>query len=143
MKQNPIVKNNLLNYIEGKDCNAVYDGHTYMPFLLGHSYASCFQHLHDFEPAPRNHWVPHYGVFSKFYFGRMMKSSLAAGSSYAGFKKHHGPPYEKWSAEYDALEHNEYLISKGIKPEEVRHPAAQARLEAGEHNSPLGHAEHH
>jgi hypothetical protein len=90
-----------------------------------------------------NHYVPHYGVFSKFYFGRMMKSSLAAGTNYSGFKKHHGPPYGYFSAEYDNLEHNEYLISKGIKPEEVRHPAANARIEAGEHNSPLAHAEHH
>lgn len=124
MNQCPIVKNNMLNYLQGKDCNAVYDGATFMPFLLGHSYASSFQHLHDFEPAAMNHYVPHYGVFSKFYFGRMMKSSLAAGTNYSGFKKHHGPPYGYFSAEYDNLEHNEYLISKGIKPEEVRHPAA-------------------
>jgi len=101
----------MLRYLDGKDCNGIYDGATFMPFLLGHSYASNFQHLHDFEPMQMNHYVPHYG-------------------------KH-------WSATYDELEHNEYLLSKGIKPEEVRHPAAQARHESGEHHSLLAHAEHH
>ena len=58
MAQNPIVKNNMLRYLQGKEINGIYDGYTFMPFLLGHSYASNFQHLHDFEPAPMNHWVP-------------------------------------------------------------------------------------
>lgn len=42
MAQNPIVKNNLIRFLDGKECNGIYDGYTYMPFLLGHSYASNF-----------------------------------------------------------------------------------------------------
>ncbi len=40
--QNPVVKNNLIRFLQGKDSNAIYDGYTYMPFLLGNSYASNF-----------------------------------------------------------------------------------------------------
>ena len=58
MAQNPIVKNNVLRFLQGKEINGIYDGYTFMPFLLGHSYASNFQHLHDYEPATMNHWVP-------------------------------------------------------------------------------------
>jgi hypothetical protein len=56
--------------MEGKELNAIYDGYTYMPFYLGHSYASNFQHYHDYEPHALNHAIPHYGIFSYWYFGR-------------------------------------------------------------------------
>ena len=72
--QNPVIKHNLKNYMEGKELNAVYDGYTFMPLILGHSYATSFQHYYDYEPHWKNHVVPHYGAFSKFYFGRMLKS---------------------------------------------------------------------
>ena len=132
MAQEPIVKNNVLRFLQGKDVNGIYNGYSWMPFYLGHSQASNFQHLHDFEPAPMNHYVPHYGVFSRFYFGRMMKSQLGAANNYGGIKKDHGPPYGKFSAEYDELEHNEYLKSNQVPLEEVRHPSATARLQASE-----------
>lgn len=128
MAQNPIVKNNVLNYVHGKDCNAIYDGYTFMPFYVGHSYASNFQHLHDFEPAPMNHWVPQYGVFARAYFGRMLKSQQGQGEKYGNFKKTHGPPHYSYAATYDDLEHNEILQKHGVAPEEVRHPSAQARI---------------
>ena len=40
--QCPIIKHNLKNFLEGKELNGIYDGYTYMPFLLGHSYSTCF-----------------------------------------------------------------------------------------------------
>lgn len=40
--QCPIVKHNLKNFLDGRELNGIYDGYTYMPFYLGHSYASCF-----------------------------------------------------------------------------------------------------
>jgi sulfide:quinone oxidoreductase len=66
--QVPVVKHNLLNFMAGAELNGIYDGYTYMPFYLGHSNANCFQHLYDYEPAPMNHWVPNYGLFSEMYF---------------------------------------------------------------------------
>lgn len=68
--QEPIVKNNVLNFMHGKEVNGIWDGYTWMPFYLGHSYASSFSHTHDFEPATYNHMVPNYGIFSRMYFGR-------------------------------------------------------------------------
>ena len=97
MAQNPVVKNNILRYIEGKDVNGVYDGFSYQPLLLGVNYATCFQHLHDYEAAPKNHWVPHYGVFSQRYFHYMMKSEMSSSVAYTSFAKNHGPPYKYFS----------------------------------------------
>lgn len=40
--QSPIVKNNLKAFLAGKELNGVYDGYSYLPFLLGHSNMTCF-----------------------------------------------------------------------------------------------------
>lgn len=91
--------------------------------MSGHSYASSFSHLHDFEPAPTNHACPHYGIFGKSYNYWVVKGSTqSAAKKYTA--KDHGPPSYRYSPELDALEHNEILQEKGIAPEEVRHPAA-------------------
>ena len=128
--QNPVIKNNLLQFMQGKDCNAIYNGYSFLPFLTGHSYASSFQHYHDFEPAPLNHVVSHYGIFGNIYYNRMINNQQKIGEKYGSYKKNHGPPHWHYPATFDALEHNEYLASKGIEPSEVRHPARQARLDA-------------
>lgn len=79
--------------MEGKELNAIYNGYTFMPFILGHSYASNFQHFYDYEAAPLNHAVPQYGIFARWYFGRVMKSQMQMGEKFTSFKKSHGPPY--------------------------------------------------
>ena len=126
--QNPIVKHNVLSYLEGKECNAIYDGYQYMPFYLGTTYGAGFSHLHDFEPAPTNDSVPHYGIFSNLYFNYMMGNQQKMGEKYTSFAKNQGPPHYHYPANYDALEHNEYLQSRQIELDEVRHPNAQKRL---------------
>ena len=74
IQQNPIVKHNVLQYLHGEECNAIYDGYQYMPAYLGTTYGAGFSHLHDFEPAPKNDSVPHYGIFSNLYFNYMMSN---------------------------------------------------------------------
>uniref|UniRef100_A0A7S3SDH7 Uncharacterized protein n=1 Tax=Strombidinopsis acuminata TaxID=141414 RepID=A0A7S3SDH7_9SPIT len=126
MAQNPIIKHNLLQFMDGKDTNAIYDGYTFMPLILGQNYATSFQHLHDYEPHSMNHAVPHYGIFSNIYFGRMMSSGVKASNAYTGFKKTYGPPHYRYRASFDPLESNEVLQHKGLTPEDVRHPNARA-----------------
>lgn len=106
--------------MEGKELNAIYDGYTFLPLFLGHSYATSFSHTYDFEPHFRNHFVPHHGIFSKIYFGRMLKSTLAADEKYSSFKKTHGPPYYHFNPRYMPLEHNDYLLKKGVDLDQVR-----------------------
>ena len=56
--------------MDGQELNAIYDGYSYMPLLLSHSNMIGLSHLWDYEPATNNHWVPSYGLFAKWYFGR-------------------------------------------------------------------------
>ena len=124
--QNPVVKHNLLNFMEGKELNAIYNGYSYMPFYLSHSNANCFQHLYDYEPAKNNHWVPSYGLFSQAYFTRQIKQNLALGKAYTSFHKNHGPPHNHFNQQFDPLENNEYLIEKGVDVEALRSIHANA-----------------
>jgi len=107
--------------MHGKDLNAIYDGYSFLPFYLGHTYASSFQHYLDFEPAPKNHMVPHYGIFSRFYFGRLMKSSVGSAEKYSSFKKTSGPPYYHFNPRFGPVEHDPFLARRGI-------PAGSTRL---------------
>jgi len=66
--QNPIVKHNVKQFMEGKECNAIYNGYSYYPFYMSSSHSTCMSHLHDYEPAPNNHWAPAHGLFGQRYF---------------------------------------------------------------------------
>lgn len=105
-----------------------------MPFYLGHSYASNFQHYHDYEPHSMNHLIPHYGIFARWYFGRMLKMQMQMGEKFTSFKKTHGPPNYQWDARYDPLEHNEYLKCKNIPLSEVRMFEPKARVSHDHHH---------
>jgi len=118
--QEPVVKHNLKSFMEGKELNAIYDGYTFLPLFLGHSYATSFQHFYDFEPHWKNHMVPHYGIFSRIYFGRMLKSCQGQDEKYGSFKKTHGPPYGHFNPRYLPLEHNDFLQKKGVNLSDVR-----------------------
>lgn len=118
--QTPIVKYNLRSYLEGKELSAVYDGYTYLPFYLSHSNMSCFQHLWDFEPAPNNHWVPNYGLYSNLYRQYAMKANMSSTDKFAGMTKNVGPPHWHFSAGYDPLDKNEYLLAKGADIDAIK-----------------------
>lgn len=72
MGQAPIMKNNLLEFLAGRDVNGIWDGYSWMPFLMGHSYAAGFSHHHDYEPAPYNHAFPSHGVSSWMYYSQVI-----------------------------------------------------------------------
>jgi hypothetical protein len=131
--QSPVLKHNLKQFMEGHELNAIYDGYSFMPFLLGHSYATSFQHYHDYEAAALNHVIPHYGLPARWYFGRMMKSQMATGEKYASFKKSSGPPYYQFNPRYMPLEHNDYLQKRGISLDQVRQFEPKARVHHAHH----------
>jgi len=118
--QTPVVKHNVLNYLAGKELNGIYDGYTYIPFYLSHSHATSFQHLHNFEPAPMNHWCPGYGQFGRRYFSYQMSSCQKQGEKFTSFKKNNGPPHWNYNKQFDPLESNEYLLSEGVDIEALR-----------------------
>ena len=127
--QNPVVKHNLIQFMEGKELNGIYDGYSYMPFYLSHSNASTFQHYWDYEAAPNNHWVPNYGLFSKAYFNRQLTTNLAVCQKYTSFKKDHGPPHQHYPKRYDPLAKNEYLLSKGVDVEVLRNAHSKGNVQ--------------
>jgi len=121
--------------MNGHELNAIYNGYTFLPLYLGYTYATSFSHLHDYEPAPLNHIVPHYGIFSKFYCGRMIKSCLNQGVKYSSFKKNHGPPFYSFNPRYMPVEHNDYLKHKGVSLKEVRMFEPKSQIAIDHHDA--------
>ena len=104
----PCSIDNVLQYLHGRECNAVYDGYTYMPFYMGTRYGTYFSHNHDFEPSTKNHMIPGYGAFGRMGIGIGMRHASWTADGYSGMKKTHGPPHKMgwWPAIYDPLENN-------------------------------------
>lgn len=40
--QNPTIKHNLKNFMHGKELNSIYNGYSFQPLFLGHTYATSF-----------------------------------------------------------------------------------------------------
>lgn len=123
--QNPIIKNNLIRFLQDKDPNGIYDGYSNQHLLLGHSYSTEFIHNHDFEPHPYNHSMPHHGLFARYQFSSMLGAQTKSDKRYSSFAKDQGPPYRHFCQTFDELNDNEYLASKGIAWESLLHPARQ------------------
>jgi sulfide:quinone oxidoreductase len=116
MAQNPIVKHNVQRFLKGKSLNAIYDGYSWMPLLMGQTTSTSFTHLYDHEPHQMNHLIPHHGIFGRLHFKQMCRSLVGTAAKYTGFKKNYGPPHWQYNPRYDDVEHNEYLIKKGVAP---------------------------
>lgn len=116
MAQNPIVKHNVQRFLRGEELNAIYDGYTFMPLLMGQTTATSFQHMYDNEPHPLNHMCPPHGIFGRLYWKYLMRNLVSVSSKYAGFKKNYGPPHWQFNPRYDSVEHNEYLQKRNISP---------------------------
>lgn len=86
MAQSPIVKHNVIQYLEGKELNAIYDGYAFVGLFLGTRYMTSFQHFYNGEPHPKNHLAPHYGLFSRIYFNRYQASAVKLANQYSNFK---------------------------------------------------------
>jgi hypothetical protein len=65
--------------------------------------------------------VPHYGIFSRFYFGRMLKSTQGQDEKYSSFKKNFGPPFYHFNPRVAPVDHDPFLARRGI-------PAASMRI---------------
>ena len=55
MAQAPVVKHNVMQYMNGEETNHVYDGKSYQIQYLTPNHTTSFTHLHNFEPASNNH----------------------------------------------------------------------------------------
>lgn len=53
--QAPVVKHNIMQYMNGEECNHIYDGKSYQIQYLTPINTTSFSHLHNFEPASNNH----------------------------------------------------------------------------------------
>jgi hypothetical protein len=117
--QVPVVKHNLMQYMNGEECNHVYDGKSYQVQYLTPCNSTSFSHLHNFEPASNNHSVPHYGVFSRYHNHQTHTGEVKKTHKFASKDKVVGPPHYRYPEHVYPLEVNDYLVARNILPEDV------------------------
>ncbi len=68
--------------------------------------------------------MPNYGIFSRLHFMYTKQNHKGAAKKFSDMSPSHGPPGVgyKYSVEYDTLENNELLLSRGLTPDDVKHP---------------------
>ena len=121
ISQAPVVKNNVLRFMHGKEPNGLWDGFSQQILNVGVRQTTIFSHRHDFEPTTMNHWVPHTGLISAMYKEIEKYNQHGSGGTYLDYKKSHGEEnMGYWPVHYDELEHSELLQAKQISPDEVR-----------------------
>lgn len=120
IRQAPVVKNNVLRFLNGEECNGIYDGFTQQILHLGTFQSTGFSHTHDFEPTPMNHFAVHYGPMSRIYAWHSARTQHNQGDTYLNYKKNHGAPTKNYPQTFDELEHSEYLQKHNVPLEEVR-----------------------
>jgi len=97
-----VVRNNLYNYIKGKELNAVYSGYTKSPIYLGQNKLTYMVHFYNQVEGKLNLLDKSGGpisVLRYLYWGKMQKKKFL---SYYLFKTW-GPPYGKIMPRFFAL----------------------------------------
>jgi hypothetical protein len=112
-----VVRNNVWNYLHGKDFNAIYEG--YSSFRVFHAVSKffVFKHYYDYEPTTFNFYLP------KFigYIGYKLTTSLETEfiKKIMGNKPNYGYPYISKDRYFRTLPENKFLKKHNIPIEKV------------------------
>ena len=106
--QAPVVKQNLTQFLEGKELNGIYDGYSWWYLALGMGTSTSFSHYHNFEPHPMNNIIPKHGIIPRLYNTWMCRGLTSFGDKYLSMKANSGPPYYRTPYKWPNLEFNTY-----------------------------------
>lgn len=59
-----------------------------------------------------------------------MNGNFKKNKAFASFTKDLGPPYKHFAQDFDPIEHNDYLVEKGVDVEALRNIHAKGELTA-------------
>ena len=120
VRQIPVVKNNMVRYLQGQELNGIYDGFSKIQVYLGNQFFTEFTHIYDYEPHWINDMWPKWGIFAflryKYHLFLMKKLS----EQIYGTKGNAGPPYFSFNKLFDPLDKNSYIQKKEIPLGEVK-----------------------
>lgn len=103
-----MLKQNLTQFLEGKELNGIYDGYSWFHLTLGMGTSTSFSHYHNYEAHPMNNLVPKHGVIPRLYNNWMCRGLTSFGDKYMGMKANSGPPYYRTAYKWPSLEFNSY-----------------------------------
>jgi hypothetical protein len=137
LNQGVVVRNNLSDYLEGKEFKAVYNG--YSSFAVNHSVDRqwIFSHYYNYVPSFGNFYVPRFLGLFVYCFKNVMEKQFFA--KVFQTKPNYGYPYLMKNKYFRPLDENKFLRRFNISKEQVLiHPINPPKLSIHEH-----HDHHH
>lgn len=117
LNQSTVVRNNLKDYLYGKEFRALYKG--YSAFSVDFQIGRCFtfSHYYNYVPAMMNFWVPRFlGFFAYSFKGSLEGQYL---SKIYQSKLNYSYPYIMKEKHFRPLDENSYMKKMNIKREEI------------------------
>lgn len=117
MNQGVVLRNNLTDYLNGKDFTAIYEG--YSSFHVGICYDRymIFSHYYDWTPSFGNFYVPK-------FLGKLIHKLKGTGEANIfgktfGSKPNFGWPYYSKNRYFRPLEENKFVQKKGLTRKDI------------------------
>lgn len=117
VNQQVVLRNNLSDYLNGKEFSAVYNG--YSSFAVNHAIDRqwVFSHYYDYKPSFGNFYVPRFlGLFA-YKFKCMLEKQFFS-KIFQG-KPNYGYPYLQKNKYFRPIEENRFVREKGLKREDI------------------------
>ena len=120
MSQLPVVANNVVNYLKGKELNGIYDGYSRQIIYLAPKRNISFSHKYKYIPTSFNCCIPIHGIFPFIY--NLLYSFYArfVGNEMFKNEKNYGPPFFKIKKTYPSIGKNRYLKENNIKISDIQ-----------------------
>lgn len=117
LNQSVVVRNNLMDYLEGREMKAVYEG--FSSFNVYHAVDKLwtFKHYYDYQPATWNFYIPRFlgwpafklkAILERNYFSRIYSK-----------KPNFGYPYLQKDKYFRPLQENKFIANKGLTAKDV------------------------
>jgi hypothetical protein len=132
-----VLRNNVWNYLHGKEFQAVYEGYTAFNVFNATHKLFIFKHYYDYQPTATNFYLPKFLGF----FGYKLKTSLETEylKKIYGNKPNYGYPYIMKDRYFRTLEENRFLKTNNISLKDVLiHKNVKPELSFEKH----GHGDH-
>lgn len=134
LNQSSVVRNNLVDYLHGKEFKAIYQGYSSFTVLHGIDRLFVFSHYYNYEPAWLNFYVPR--AFGLLYYCLKVTLEKEWMNKIYQKKPNYAYPFVMKNKYYRPIDENSFLKKNNITKEQIYiHGVNSVNL--------LGHHDHH
>jgi hypothetical protein len=117
LNQSVVVRNNVLDYLEGREMRAVYEGYSAYSVLHSIDRLWMFKHYYDYKPTEFNFYIPRFLGYLGFKLKNMLERQYF--SRIYSKKPNAGYPYIQKDRFFRPIEENRFLKNNRLSVKDV------------------------